>query len=109
MPEIRRDLSHTAHYLYLLQGKEASPAHVRAPEAYWILTAEHGMNASTFAGRVVASTGSDLFSSLTAAIGALKGPLHGGAPSEVEGMLEAIGSVEEAEPWIGKRLKRGSA
>lgn len=107
MPEIRRDLSHTAHYLYLLQGKEASPAHVRALEAYWILTAEHGMNASTFAGRVVASTGSDLFSSLTAAIGALKGPLHGGAPSEVEGMLEAIGLVEEAEPWIRKRLEAG--
>ncbi|MFD1408438.1 citrate synthase [Kroppenstedtia eburnea] len=107
MPKIRRDLSHTAHYLYLLQGREASPAQIRALEAYLILTAEHGMNASTFAGRVVASTGSDLFSALTAAIGALKGPVHGGAPSEVEGMLEAVGSVEEAEPWIRRRLEAG--
>ncbi|MGF7086185.1 citrate synthase [Kroppenstedtia sanguinis] len=107
IPKIRRDLSHTAHYLYLLQGKEASLAQIRALEAYLILAVEHGMNASTFASRVVASTGSDLLSCLTAAIGALKGPLHGGAPSEVEGMLEAVESVEKAESWIRRRLEAG--
>jgi len=105
-PEPRRDLSHVAHYLYLLQGKVPSPAHVRALEAYFILTAEHGMNASTFAARVVTSTRSDLISAVVAAIGALKGPLHGGAPSGVDSMLEAIGAEGRIEPWIRERLER---
>jgi len=105
-PEPRRDLSHVAHYLYLLQGKVPSPAHVRALEAYFILTAEHGMNASTFAARVVTSTRSDLISAVVAAIGALKGPLHGGAPSGVDSMLDAIGAEGRIEPWIRERLER---
>jgi citrate synthase len=105
-PEPRSDLSHVAHYLYLLRGEVPSPAHVRALEAYFVLTAEHGMNASTFAARVVTSTRSDLISAIVAAIGALKGPLHGGAPSGVESMLDEIGSEERIEPWIRKRLER---
>jgi len=103
----RSDLGHTANYLYMLKGEEPNAAHVRAFDAYLILTQEHGLNASTFAGRVVASTRSDLVSSVTAAIGALKGPLHGGAPSEVTEMVEAIGTKENAEPWLRGALERG--
>ncbi|WP_035299263.1 citrate synthase/methylcitrate synthase [Brevibacillus thermoruber] len=100
-------LDHTANYLYMLKGQEPNPAHVRALDAYLILTQEHGMNASTFSGRVVSSTQSDLISSITAAIGALKGPLHGGAPSEVTEMIEAIGTKENAEPWLRAKLEKG--
>lgn len=106
-PAPRSDLGHTANYLYMLKGEEPIAAHVRAFDAYLILTQEHGLNASTFTGRVVASTRSDLISSVTAAIGALKGPLHGGAPSEVTEMLEAIGTKENAEPWLRSALERG--
>jgi citrate synthase len=101
------ELDHTANYLYMLKGETPSQAHVRALDAYLILTQEHGMNASTFSGRVVASTQSDLISSITAAIGALKGPLHGGAPSEVTEMIEAIGTKENAEPWMRAKLEKG--
>ncbi|WP_139492005.1 citrate synthase/methylcitrate synthase [Brevibacillus dissolubilis] len=103
----RTDLGHTANYLYMLKGTEPNPAHVRALDAYLILTQEHGMNASTFTCRVVSSTRSDLVSAVTAAIGALKGPLHGGAPSEVTEMIEAIGTKENAEPWLRGALERG--
>ncbi|WP_232700147.1 citrate synthase/methylcitrate synthase [Brevibacillus daliensis] len=103
----RRDLGHTANYLYMLKGDVPKAAHVRALDAYLILTQEHGMNASTFAGRVVASTQSDIYSALTASIGALKGPLHGGAPSEVTEMIEAIGTKENAESWIRNKLEKG--
>ncbi|MGB8955570.1 MAG: citrate synthase/methylcitrate synthase [Tumebacillaceae bacterium] len=103
----RADLGHTANYLYMLKGAEPIAAHVRAFDAYLILTQEHGLNASTFTGRVIASTRSDLVSSVTGAIGALKGPLHGGAPSEVTEMIEAIGTKENAEPWLRAALERG--
>lgn len=103
----RDDLDHTANYLYMLTGKEPHPAHVRALDAYLILTQEHGMNASTFSARVVSSTQSDLYSALTAAVGALKGPLHGGAPSEVTQMIEEIGTKENAEPWLRNALEKG--
>jgi citrate synthase len=105
--EPRGDLGHTANYLYMLRGTEAADVHVRALEAYLILTMEHGMNSSTFAARVVASTRSDLVSALTAAIGALKGPLHGGAPSLVTDMLESIGTKDRAEPWLRHALENG--
>ncbi|HZG82258.1 MAG TPA: citrate synthase/methylcitrate synthase [Brevibacillus sp.] len=101
------ELDHTANYLYMLKGTEPSHAHVRALDAYLILTQEHGMNASTFAGRVVTSTESDLISAITGAIGTLKGPLHGGAPSEVTEMIEAIGTKENAEPWLRNKLENG--
>jgi len=103
----RPDLSHTANYLYQLSGEEPTTSQARALEAYLVLTADHGMNASTFAARVIASTLSDLISSVTGAIGALKGPLHGGAPAKVAEMLAAIATPEQAEPWLRAKLERG--
>ncbi len=102
----RRDLSHAADYLYLLKGKEADPRHVRALDAYLVLLADHGMNASTFALRVAISTQSDLVSGATGALGTLKGPLHGGAPSRVSDMLDAVGTPDRAEAWVAERLAR---
>ncbi|SFS66028.1 citrate synthase/methylcitrate synthase [Marininema halotolerans] len=106
-PKERSDLSHAAYFLYLLQGIEPNPAHVRALDAYFVLTVEHGLNASTFAARVVSSTRSDIFSCVTAAIGAMKGPLHGGAPSEVAGMLDEIHEPSQAGQWIRNRILAG--
>ena len=102
----RRDLGHAANYLYMMNGKEASPEIVRALNTYLVLLADHGMNASTFTARVVASTESDLTSCLVGAIGALKGPAHGGAPSAVIEQLELIGTAENAEPWMREARKK---
>jgi citrate synthase len=102
----RTDLAHAANYLWMLTGTEASPEHVRALEGYLCLLADHGMNASTFALRVAVSTQSDLISAATAALATLKGPLHGGAPSRVSEMLDAIGAPERAEAWVEERLAR---
>jgi citrate synthase len=88
----RPELGHAANYLYLLTGELPKSEHICAINSYLVLLADHGMNASTFSARVVASTESDMASSLVAALGALKGPLHGGAPSKVEEMLQKIGS-----------------
>jgi len=96
----RPDLGHAANYLYMLNGKESSPELVRALNTYLVLLADHGMNASTFVARVIASTDSDLASCLVGAIGALKGPAHGGAPSAVMDQLEQIGTAENAERWM---------
>ncbi|UOF92889.1 citrate synthase/methylcitrate synthase [Fodinisporobacter ferrooxydans] len=104
----RKDLLYSENYLYMLNGECALPAQVRALDSYMVLTIEHGMNSSTFAGRVVASTHSDLVSSITAALGALKGPLHGGAPAQVTAMLEAIGTKENAEHWVRNALEQGT-
>ncbi|WP_027093891.1 citrate synthase/methylcitrate synthase [Cohnella thermotolerans] len=106
-PEEADERDHVAHYLHLLFGRPPEPAHVRAMSAYMILTMEHGLNASTFAARVVASTESDLCSAVAAAIGAMKGPLHGGAPSGVIRLLEDIGSKERAEEVMRGLLERG--
>lgn len=100
-------LGHTENYLYMLQGKRPDPVLVKALDAYLITAADHGMNASTFTARVVTSTQSDMISAITAAIGALKGPLHGGAPSEVDDMLDAIKTVQNAEGWIRTKLREG--
>lgn len=105
--ESRPDLDHAGNYLYLLSGKEPEEQHVRALNAYLVLLADHGMNASTFTARVVASTESDIASAVVAAIGALKGPLHGGAPSKVQDMLNEIGTVDNAEPWLRNALAHG--
>lgn len=105
--EPRSDLSHTANYLYMLFGKEPSAAHVSALDAYLVLTAEHGMNASTFSARVTTSTRSDMASAITTAIGTMKGPLHGGAPSEVDETLAKIGTKENAEPYLRGLLEKG--
>jgi citrate synthase len=103
----RSDLSHAANYLWMLSGQEAPPDHVRAIEQYLILTIDHGFNASTFTARVIASTGADLAAAVTGAIGALSGPLHGGAPSRALDMLDDIGSPDRAEAWIRRAVARG--
>jgi citrate synthase len=100
-------LGHAENYLYMLHGEKPTRVHTRALDAYIILTAEHGLNASTFTGRVITSTRSDIASAITGAIGALKGPLHGGAPSEVDTMLEEIGTKENAEPWLRQQIEAG--
>ncbi|MBD2871120.1 citrate/2-methylcitrate synthase [Paenibacillus arenilitoris] len=106
-PEQAAETDHVAHYLHLLFGRPAWAPHVRAMNAYMVLAMEHGLNASTFAARVVASTGSDIHSAVGAAIGAMKGPLHGGAPSGVIKLLEEIGSKDNAEPYMRSLLERG--
>ncbi|MGA8664943.1 MAG: citrate/2-methylcitrate synthase [Thermoplasmata archaeon] len=102
----RTDLSHAANYLTMITGGEPDPVRVRALESYLVLLADHGMNASTFALRVAISTQSDLASAATAGLATLKGPVHGGAPSKVSDMLDAIGSPERADAWIAERLAR---
>ncbi|HTT72562.1 MAG TPA: citrate/2-methylcitrate synthase [Thermoplasmata archaeon] len=99
-------LGHAANYLRMLRGAAPEPARVAALEGYLDLLADHGMNASTFNLRIAISTHSDLMSAATGALGTLKGPLHGGAPSRVAEMLDAIGTPERAEPWIADRLAR---
>ncbi len=103
----RADLSFAANYLWMLSGEEAAPAHVRAVEQYLILTIDHGFNASTFTARVIASTGADLAAAIVGAVGALSGPLHGGAPSRALAMLDEIGSPDRAEAWIREAVIRG--
>src|SRR5207253_11102686 len=102
----REDLGHAANYLYMLTGEEPDEGHVAALNAYLVMLADHGMNASTFTARVICSTGSDLASSLVGAIGALKGPAHGGAPSAVMDQLELIGTAENAERWMREARAR---
>jgi citrate synthase len=86
---------------------EANPDHVKAIDAYWISAAEHGMNASTFTARVVASTGADCAAALSSAVGALSGPLHGGAPSRVLKMLDEVERLGDADRWVKDALDRG--
>lgn len=100
----RADLGHAANYLYMLTGETPPENHVRSLDTYLVLLADHGMNASTFTARVIASTESDLGSALVGGIGALKGPLHGGAPALVMDMLEAIGTADNIKPWIDNAL-----
>ena len=101
------DLELAAGFLYQLTGKRPDEAAARALDAYFVVAAEHSFNASTFTARVITSTGSDLASAVCGAIGALKGPLHGGAPSEVVSQLHEIGSPDRAEKWIDDALDRG--
>jgi len=86
---------------------EADPDHTRALDAYWVSAAEHGMNASTFTARVVASTGADAAAALSAAVGALSGPLHGGAPARVLAMLDGVEAQGDAARWVRAALDRG--
>jgi citrate synthase len=102
----RADLDHAADLVRLLRG-EPDPARARALGAYLCTVVDHGMNASTFAARVVASTGADPTSAVVAAVGALKGPLHGGAPGPVLDMLDAVGRPERAAAWIEAELRSG--
>lgn len=100
-------LDHAADYLRMVRGELAPPALSAGVGAYLVTVSDHGMNASTFTARVVASTGSDLVSAVVAAIGALKGPLHGGAPGPVLDMLDAIGLPEHATAWLESELLAG--
>ncbi len=105
--EPRADLGFAANYLYMLTGSVPSDAHERAIEQYMILTIDHGFNASTFTARVVTSTGADLGAAIVAAIGALSGPLHGGAPSRALDMLDAIGTADRADAWVRQAVEDG--
>jgi citrate synthase len=104
--EIDKASSIPERFLVRWRG-EADPAHVRAIDAYWISAAEHGMNASTFTARVVASTGADVAAALSAAVGALSGPLHGGAPARVLKMLDEVERVGDARRCVIAALDRG--
>jgi len=98
----------TAAERFLLRWRgEADPDHVKAIDTYWICTAEHGLNASTFTARVVASTGADCGAALSAAVGALSGPLHGGAPAYVKPMLEEVQRMGDPERWVREALASG--
>ncbi|MGW2964163.1 citrate synthase/methylcitrate synthase [Streptomyces sp. NPDC001220] len=105
--EPRDDLSYAANYLYMLTGSEPDPRRARAVEQYLISTIDHGFNASTFTARVIASTGADVAASLVGAVGALSGPLHGGAPSRALDTLDAIGTPDRIDPWIRERVLAG--
>ena len=103
----RDDLGYAANYLWMLSGSEPSSAHARAVEQYLISTIDHGFNASTFTGRVVASTGADMGACIVAAIGSLSGPLHGGAPSRALALLEEIGTPDRIEEVVAPMVQRG--
>ncbi|HET9384498.1 MAG TPA: citrate synthase/methylcitrate synthase [Gemmatimonadales bacterium] len=103
----RADLPHAANFLYMVHGKVPDPIAARAIDTYWVTVIDHGMNASTFSARVIASTRSDMVSAVTGAIGALKGPLHGGAPGPVLEMLKDIKSADRAEQWVRNELGAG--
>ena len=100
-------LPHAADYVRMVTGTTPSAEHARAVETYLSLAADHGFNASTFTGRVITSTGADVAGALTGAIAALSGPLHGGAPSRVLDMLDAIGDPANAERWAHTELAAG--
>src|SRR5204862_6263219 len=104
---VRADLRHAAHYLHQLFGTEPSPERARGLETYLITVCDHGLNASTFAARVIASTGAGLMSSALAGLGALKGPLHGGAPGPVIEMLDAVAAAGDARGWLVDTVRRG--
>jgi citrate synthase len=99
-------LSHAADFLWMLHGAEPSPEDARVLDITFILYADHTMNASTFTARIVASTLADMFSAITAAIGTLKGPLHGGANEEAMKSFEEVGKPENAEAYVRDRLER---
>lgn len=103
----RADLGYAANHLWMLTGAEPRAHQVRALERYLCLTVDHGFNASTFTARVVASTGADVAACVVAALGALSGPLHGGAPSRALDSLDEIGTPENARPWADAQLAEG--
>src|SRR3954471_7464209 len=108
VPQTVIDRAESIPERFLLRWRgEADPNHVKAIDAYWISAAEHGMNASTFTARVIASTGADVAAALSGAVGALSGPLHGGAPSRVLKMLDGVEKSGNAEKYVKDLLDRG--
>ena len=105
-PDPKLDL--VSGFLYQLNGEPATAEAARALDAYFIVGAEHGFNASTFTARVITSTRSDIVSAVVGAIGAMKGPLHGGAPSEVVEQIHEVGTPEHAEAWVREALESGT-
>jgi len=105
--EPRTDLGHAANYLYMLSGEIPSAERVRGLETYLNTVVDHGLNASTFTARVITSTGSDLVSAIVGAIGALKGPLHGGAPGPALDMVFEIGDAARAEAVLRRKIESG--
>jgi citrate synthase len=103
----RGDLRHAANLLYMLNGEMPDPERVRGLETYLNTVVDHGLNASTFTARVITSTGSDLVSSVVGAIGALKGPLHGGAPGPALDMVFEIGEASRAEAYLQRKIESG--
>jgi citrate synthase len=101
------ELGYAANYLYMINGEVPDPTIARAIEQYQMTTIDHGFNASTFTARVIASTGADLGAAVVGAIGALSGPLHGGAPSRALDMLDAIDSPENTEAWVRRAVESG--
>ncbi len=101
-------LGFTENFFHMCQGEMPSAEVLQALEVSLVLYAEHGFNASTFAARVVTSTGSDLYSAVTAAVGALKGPLHGGANEAVMAFFDNLGGPEEVGPWLDRELAAGA-
>ena len=104
LPPIRHDLGEAAHFLYLMNGEEASAETVKTLDVAYVLHADHGMNASTFSARVTIATLSDMYSAITSAIGTLKGPLHGGANEGVIHMLQEIGEEDKVDAWVEEQL-----
>ena len=102
----RADLSHAANYLFMLSGETPDSERVRALETYFNTVVDHGLNSSTFTARVITSTGSDLVSAVAGAMGALKGPLHGGAPGPALDMVFEIGDASRAETFMRQKLER---
>jgi citrate synthase len=108
VPQEEVDTASSIPERFLIRWRgEANPDHVKAIDAYWISAAEHGINASTFTARIVASTGADCAAALSAGVGALSGPLHGGAPSRVLKMLEEVERSGDADGWVRAALDRG--
>jgi citrate synthase len=108
VPQATIDEAHSIPERFVLRWRgEADPKHVAAIDAYWISAAEHGMNASTFTARVVASTGADVAAALSGAVGALSGPLHGGAPSRVLQMLDDVERTGDADAYVKTALDKG--
>jgi citrate synthase len=103
----RPDLGHAANFLYMLGGNLPDPERVRGLETYLNTVVDHGLNASTFTARVITSTGSDLVSAVVGAIGALKGPLHGGAPGPALDMVFEIGDASRAEAILRRKIESG--
>jgi citrate synthase len=103
----RADLNLSENFVYMLTGKDPDPTVAAAFNVYMVLLAEHGMNASTFAARVITATGADMHSAIVGAIGALKGPSHGGANAEAMEQFLEIGEVENVKPWFEKHIKSG--
>ena len=108
VPQRRVNEAHTITERFMIRWRgEPDPKHVQAVDAYWTSAAEHGMNASTFTARVIASTGADVAAALSGAVGAMSGPLHGGAPARVLGMIEEVEKTGDAEGYVKAALDRG--